>query len=317
MLWKYDSALMTSSLESLTAAGVICNLQVIKESIEKWEKMCKVEDEGGRPIHRAREWQQASRGLEKELKRGNWHKVRKDQVSAPLIIDPTPGELTSKLKEACVKFKAATGIHVTVRERAGRSVRKDGQPEPFRQKGCGRENCLCCSSGNPGECETNSVGYRITCDTCLVSGKAVVYEGESGRNAYSRGLEHQADLRNKVQDSPLWKHCLLEHEGQVQTFKMRVLRCFTSCLDRLCNEAVRITESKAELVMNSKSEWHQAPIRRVVPTHGLQEEQGEYPASREGWLVGRGGGPGGRAGGRAGGRGARGRGRQSHRFHGI
>ena len=63
MLWKYDSALMTSSLESLTAAGVICNLQVIKESIEKWEKMCKVEDEGGRPIHRAREWQQASRGL--------------------------------------------------------------------------------------------------------------------------------------------------------------------------------------------------------------------------------------------------------------
>ena len=29
----------------------------IKEAIEKYERMCKVEEGGGRPIHQAREWQ--------------------------------------------------------------------------------------------------------------------------------------------------------------------------------------------------------------------------------------------------------------------
>ena len=32
--------------------------------------------------------------------------------------------------------------------------------------------------------------------------------------------------------------------------------------------------SKADCVMNSKSEFHQAPLVRVVPVNGLVEEQG-------------------------------------------
>ena len=39
------------------------------------------------------------------------------------------------------------------------------------------------------------------------------------------------------------------------------------------NEAVRIEMSKADCMMNSKSEFHQAPLIRVVPVAGLQEEQ--------------------------------------------
>ena len=31
--------------------------QVIKAAIDRWEKMCIIEDEGGRPIHRVREYQ--------------------------------------------------------------------------------------------------------------------------------------------------------------------------------------------------------------------------------------------------------------------
>ena len=63
-----------------------------------------------------------------------------------------------------------------------------------------------CAQGKPGGCERNSVGYRITCASCQEAGKAAVYQGESGRNAYSRGLEHQNDLRLEVEDSPLWKN---------------------------------------------------------------------------------------------------------------
>ena len=41
------------------------------------------------------------------------------------------------------------------------------------------------------------------------------------------------------------------------------------------NEAVRITSSKVDIVMNSKSEFHQAPIVRVTVAAGLEREQGE------------------------------------------
>ena len=47
-----------------------------------------VEDEGGRPVHRAREWQQAARRLDKETKTANWHKQNPDQIAAPLILNP-------------------------------------------------------------------------------------------------------------------------------------------------------------------------------------------------------------------------------------
>ena len=74
------------------------------------------------------------------------------------------------------------------------------------------------------------MGYRITCASCHEAGKAAVYEGESGRNAYSRGLEHQNDLRLEVEDGPLWNHCQVEHLGVKQTFYMEALRGFNSCL---------------------------------------------------------------------------------------
>ena len=40
------------------------------------------------------------------------------------------------------------------------------------------------------------------------------------------------------------------------------------------NEAVRITSSKADFLLNSKSEFHQSPIVHVVPVNGLREDQG-------------------------------------------
>ena len=150
--------------------------QVIKEAVEKYEKMCVVEDEGGRPVHRARECQQAARRLDKETSRVNWHKLDPSQISAPLIIDPTHGRLTAKLKEACKEFQKSSGIHVTVRERAGCAVRTDAKSEPLRQKGCNRLTCLCCSKGKPSMCEKNSVGYRITCESCQRDGLWAHYE---------------------------------------------------------------------------------------------------------------------------------------------
>ena len=60
---------------------------------------------------------------------------------------------------------------------------------------------MCYTSGNEGSCEINSVGYRIVCQGCLLAGKQTEYEGESARNAYSRGLELLEGLRNEKEDS--------------------------------------------------------------------------------------------------------------------
>ena len=134
--------------------------QVISEAARKFEKMCHGEDSGGRPVHRARSWQKFA-GLEKEKKATTWHKTSVDRVLAPLTIDPSAGELTEKIKAACKELRISMGMDVKVIEKAGNSGRRDAKSEPLRNKNCGRVACMCCSLGNEGGCETNSVGYRI------------------------------------------------------------------------------------------------------------------------------------------------------------
>ena len=43
---------------------------------------------------------------------------------------------------------------------------------------------------------------------------------------------------------------------------------------RQVNEAVRIIIAEADCIMNSKTEWHPAPLIRIIPVSVLQEEQG-------------------------------------------
>ena len=101
------------------------------------------------------------------------------------------------------------------------AVYRTAPATPGLLKSCGRENCLSCASGKPGNCETNSVGYRIQCNVCQRDGIRSIYEGESGRNAYSRGLEHQQNLESEKEDSPLWKHCTLEHNNEKVNFSKK------------------------------------------------------------------------------------------------
>ena len=240
-----------------------------------------------------------------------WHKGN-GQVSAPLILDPVSGSMVEEIKAECDKFERIHGIRVQVCQRAGKSVRTDAKAEPLRITGCEREQCLPCRTGGDrkGDCEKNSVTYEITCETCLLAGRSTTYEGETGRNAFSRGLEHKQGLRQKSEQSALWKHCVLEHSSQEAEFSMKIIQCHTSSLCRQVHEAVRISRTEAEVILNSKSEFHQAPLVRVVATTGLQEDQST--AASQG--VGAGGRQGSRGGGLRGGRGgrsrARGRGRR-------
>ena len=159
---------------------------------------------------------------------------------------------------------------VPVVERAGIRDGSIAKAEPLRRNKCGRDDCFPCKTGG-GNCERNGAGYRIVCVQCT---EEVAYEGETGSNGYSRGKEHQNALVLKQEENALWKHCLVAHAGVRVDFSMEVVGNFHSYLVRQVNEGVRIKRSKAEL-MNSKAEFHQHPVVRVVPTRGLQNEPGE------------------------------------------
>ena len=58
-------------------------------------------------------------------------------------------------------------------------------------------------------------------------------------------------------------------------FSMKTLKGYRSCLDRQVNESVRVTRSKAHNLLNSKNEFHQTPIIRVIAASGLHGDQGE------------------------------------------
>ena len=55
--------------------------------------------------------------------------------------------------------------------------------------------------------------------TCLEDGRSAQYDGDPGRNAYTRGLEHLDALKLKNEESPLWKHCVPEHQEKMQIFQ--------------------------------------------------------------------------------------------------
>ena len=121
--------------------------------------------------------------------------------------------------------------------------------------------------------------------------KIVNHQGETGYNSYSQGLEHQEGLRNEHEVSPLWKHCTLEHGGEKVNFTITILKSFRSFFKQLLklmqvNEAVRIGSSQVDVLLNSKSEFHQAPLTRVLAFSGLHGDQGEDQTGQVFSLVG-------------------------------
>ena len=127
--------------------------QVIKSACDKFDVICEQEDQGIRPIHRSRHWKADARRKEKERKVQNWHKSQKDQISAPLIIDPTSGTITRDMKDVCKRFESVTGMRLVVRERAGDSVKNTAKAEPLRNRSCGRTDYFPCTTGGVEKCE--------------------------------------------------------------------------------------------------------------------------------------------------------------------
>ena len=58
------------------------------------------------------------------------------------------------------------------------------------------------------------------------------YHGETDRNGYTRGCEHEADFNNRRENLALWKHCVEKHGSVKQKFEMVMV-------DRARNDATK------------------------------------------------------------------------------
>ena len=146
---------------------------------------------------------------------------------------------------------------------------------------CPQGDCLLCLT-NPGE-EGSLKHHR---SGCLYSGSCVlcpaemganftaVYFGESGDSAYTRTSHHRYLIEKKDRTNAFADHLYEHHrdrEGDTQVFRFKVERTFRKSLVRQIWEAVAIHGSGATIILNSRSEWSQPCIDRVVVMRDLPE----------------------------------------------
>ena len=175
-----------------------------------------------------------------------------------VFVPPTPKSELKKLYENEIK---KTDFKIKVVETAGIPIKRMLQKsQPFPNRKCrNEERCMVCKNSDRGMCRRECITYKIECSGC-----DNVYIGESARNAYSRGVEHTAAFQNKDKDSVLLRHLQERHSEDEDTpeFSMRVIDTHRSALDRQISEAVCISNTLDDQLINKKSEWgHQRLLR--------------------------------------------------------
>ena len=115
--------------------------------------------------------------------------------------------------------------------------------------------------GTGGPCRKSNVVYEIACQLCPDDRQAV-YLGETARNLYTRGREHNRNCDKKENESFMMKHQQDRHNGAGAEYKAKVRCSFRDCLSRQIAEGVHIRRCEKE-VMNTKAEWHQPALWRV------------------------------------------------------
>ena len=141
--------------------------------------------------------------------------------------------------------------------------RKFRRSNPWAGGKCGRPLCFPCKGEKGGNCWIEGVNYTLGCEEC---GENVAsYKGETERNAYTRGLEHQKNIEDKSLDkSVLWLHSVHHHQGREGIpYKMKGTGSFQEPLDRQIMERVRISRFEGPVLMNRKNEMGGLRVERM------------------------------------------------------
>jgi hypothetical protein len=193
---------------------------------------------------------------ETAAKKRDWYK-NDDKYDSVMFVQPTEGgELRRKIQQIAKRNK----VKVKVVERAGMTVKKMLQrSNPFGKDKCERPDCVVCEYGKPGECRSRGCGYQLKCKEDNRK-----YRGQTGRSVYERTKEEIDDWKNKSENSPLWRHSELYHQGEDFELEVTITdKSFGKPSRRMITESVLIEQLGADETMNSKREWSYAKINKV------------------------------------------------------
>ena len=134
---------------------------------------------------------------------------------------------------------------------------------PMGTLGCDEERCLPCRTGrgDGGNCRSCGVNYQLECQLCPPNRRSL-YVGETARNLYTRGAEHQDRYAAGDAKSFMLKHQVKEHSSVTGDYLAKVTGSASDCLTRQVREAVLIRRSQVP-ILNSKTEWHQPALYRI------------------------------------------------------
>ena len=117
--------------------------------------------------------------------------------------------------------------------------------------------------------------FSLSSKTTLCQGEVGVpctalYHGESAYSAFTRGLDHQADLERKNKNSALWRHSLLYHQGRKVEYTMSVASTHIDPLSRKIREGVAIISKEQRILLNSKQEFLQGAVPSTRTQRGFR-----------------------------------------------
>ena len=275
--WSRKAEHLSNLMQKLKNSGYDeqFRLEILKSSINGFEKIVEDEKNGIKPIYRSKDWKEQNNWNTKKIfKKENWWKGNKETQNKSVIFVPaTPGgELVNLFKEIQKEnHRENKGeIDFQIIEQTGLSLQKLLQrSNPFSEKSCEKSECVSCD-GTGVRCRTDSVGYRGVCKECKKENISSAYIGETGKNLFIRSKQHVSGLRNKNTENAFYKHWQnchevpLENESRrMNNYEFRVDGNFRDAMARQINEMVRMTNFQGTL-LNSKSEWNAPPIVRIT-----------------------------------------------------
>ena len=254
---------------------------IIKSSLTGWTRQKERDINGTRPLYREKSWNRIARRKEKERTAAYW--FRNDQNNThdfPIFCPCTPNsELLHKWRKVAedITKQSKDTIRPKIIEQGGTALKSILCKPSSRENHCTDPECYVCECDKNGSlgCRKTSVGgigYEIQCLECNENGKKSLYHGETSRTLYTRVKEHMYQGRDTTNETkPLLKHSMLHHSGRRVKFDIRRTGSFQDPLSRQINEGVRINNSTADpgYLMNSKSEFHQGQVPRIVIMNGL------------------------------------------------
>ena len=152
---------------------------------------------------------------------------------------------------------------------------------------CGKIDCNPCNNNTTKKMSCHKVRpggmvYSCYCDTCLQGrgedgeDPAPVeswYHGETSRTLYSRQKEHVTGLASKKENNALYKHKELHHSSGNPKFVFQAEKFINEPVSKQIFEGCSINHSPSSpgFLMNSKAEFRQGDVARVVIVRGLGE----------------------------------------------